>query len=134
MEVVFRQNMVVRSIFTPDQTIRLLGDQGNLLAWSRRFLMKKILAFGIINSTAANPALVIDGAAGQSGNLQEWRDSTGSPAAVVSKRDFGVGTTSPVLPFDSDQPIRAYGASIGSSCSPEGAFGYDSNSGNTGDL
>ena len=41
---------------------------------------------------------------------------------------FGVGTTSPVLPFDSDQPIRAYGASIGSSCSPEGAFGYDSNS------
>lgn len=111
-----------------DQTIRLLGDRESS-GVEPAFSDEEDIGVQIINSTAANPALVIDGAAGQSGNLQEWRDSTGSPVAVVSKEGFfGVGTTSPVLPFDSDQPIRAYGASIGSSCSPEGAFGYDSNS------
>ncbi|QQS59861.1 hypothetical protein IPN35_03260 [Candidatus Peregrinibacteria bacterium] len=111
-----------------DQTIRLLGDRESS-GVEPAFSDEEDIGVQIINSTATNPALVVDSAAGQTGNLQEWRNSSGTPIAVVSKNGFiGVGVTSPTVPFDSNQPIRAIGASVGTSCTIEGAFGYDSNS------
>jgi hypothetical protein len=40
--------------------------------------------FTIVNTTAANDALIIKGAASQSGYLTEWQNSTGTTVAYVN--------------------------------------------------
>jgi hypothetical protein len=50
---------------------------------------------GVAGNAGARP-VVAKGALGQTGNLQEWQDSTGFPLSVVDANgNFGIGTTSP---------------------------------------
>lgn len=52
-------------------------------------------------SSAGNKAVVVRGFSGQTANLEEWQDSSGSiMAAISSAGNFGIGTSTPVAKFD----------------------------------
>ncbi len=54
----------------------------------------------LISQAATDTPLVVKGAASQTGNLQEWRDSSGNVLGVVDANgNVGIGTSTPVAPL-----------------------------------
>jgi hypothetical protein len=66
----------------------------------------------IVNSTAAaNVPLVVKGAASQTGNLQEWQNSSGTVKVVVDETGkVGIGTTTPGAKLEVYGPTDGSGA------------------------
>lgn len=63
-------------------TLRLMGDRNN--ATAPAYSTQSNIGVHVINSVAASPALVVSGAASQSGALQEWRNSGGTVLASIN--------------------------------------------------